>query len=217
MSPPPNPSIYHIVHFDRLESIMTDGGLHCDAAMANRTAAGTTIGMTNIKERRRTWNVPCYPGSFVGDYVPFYFCPRSVMLYAIHRKSGDPDSETDLEYTGGQGEIVHLQADLQSVVDWANANGSRWAFSTGNAAAASSEFHIDLRQLDAVNWDAVHADYWSEVREAKQAEFLVDGFFPWHLVYRIGVLSNDVRLRVGNLVREAKHRPRVMVMPHWYY
>ena len=196
---------------------MADGGLHCDATMANRPIVGTTIGMTNIKERRRTWSVPCHPETYVGDYVPFYFCPRSVMLYAIHRKSSDPDSETDLEYTGGQTEIVHLEADLQSVVNWADANSYRWAFSTGNAAAGSSAFHSELSRLDTINWDAVRANYWPDVMESKQAEFLIHGFFPWELIYRIGVLSNRIRLRVGELIKEAAHKPRVRVERDWYY
>lgn len=217
MPTPEKPMIYHIVHVDRLESIIGDGGLHSDATMADRPAVGTTIGMTNIKERRLTWNVPCHAGTHVGDYVPFNFCPRSVMLYAIHRKGNDPESETDLEYTGGQAEIVHLEADLKKVVDWANGGNRRWAFSTGNAATAGVGFHTDLSQLGSIDWDAVQADSWSDVRAAKQAEFLMHDFFPWHLIYRIGVHSNNVRLRVGDLIKEASHRPRVRVEHSWYY
>ncbi len=216
MLTPSNPSIYHIVHIDRLESIMIDGGLHCDAMMADRPAVGTTIGMGNIKERRLTWTVLCYPETCVGDYVPFYFCPRSVMLYRIHVNQGK-DDDPDLAYQGGQEGIIHLEADLHRVVDWAQTNRQRWAFSTGSAAAAGSDFYADLQQLNAINWEAVQARNWSEVRADKQAEFLIHGFFPWHLIYRIGVFSNDVRLRVGDMIREAAHRPRVTVMRDWYY
>jgi len=47
----------------------------------------------------------------VGQYVPFYFCPRSVMLYVLHR-----GNHPSLEYRGGQTPLVHLEADLLSVV-----------------------------------------------------------------------------------------------------
>ena len=50
---PTEPKIYHIVHADRLHSIVKNGYLWCDAAMAQRRDhTGTTIGMTSIKERR---------------------------------------------------------------------------------------------------------------------------------------------------------------------
>ena len=41
--------IFHIVHIDRLSSIINNGWLFCDAFMQNFTTQGTTIGMTKIK------------------------------------------------------------------------------------------------------------------------------------------------------------------------
>ena len=52
MPPPAQPKIYHIVHVDRLASIVSDGCLWCDAVMVRRQGTGTTIGMNNIKYRR---------------------------------------------------------------------------------------------------------------------------------------------------------------------
>ena len=49
---PANPKIYHIVHVDRLTSISADGSLWCDAEIAQRVSAGTTISMNSIKQRR---------------------------------------------------------------------------------------------------------------------------------------------------------------------
>ncbi len=67
--------------------------------------------------------------------MPFYFCPRSVMLYLIHQAN-----YPELEYRGGQQSIVNLQADLKAAVDWASC------------------------------------------KEAKQAEFLMEGHFPWAFI-----------------------------------
>jgi hypothetical protein len=122
-----------------------------------------------------------------------------------------------LEYIGGQADIVHLEADLRGVVDWANGENRRWAFSTGNAATAGVGFHTDLCQLGLIDWDAIQAHSWSNVSAAKQAEFLLHEFFPWHLIYRIGVSSNKIRHRVDDLVRETTRKPRVTVEPNWYY
>jgi len=79
--PPAQPKIYHILHIDRLVSVVAAGGLRCDAEMQRRGGGGTTIGMGRIKARRLSLPVACHPGDYVGDYVPFYFCPRSLMLY----------------------------------------------------------------------------------------------------------------------------------------
>ena len=214
MSAPKNPKIYHIVHGDRLTSIVNDGGLHCDATMVGRSETGTTIGMSNIKERRLSLPLSCYPDSCVGDYVPFNFCPRSVMLYLIYRAN-----HPELDYRGGQEPIVHLESDLHSVVDWADANGRRWAFSLSNAAASYTQFRTSIDDLAEINWDAIAANDWRDpaIREAKQAEFLVHQFFPWQLVSRIGVISPDIGRRVASVIGNAAHKPKIEVQRAWYY
>lgn len=45
MTVPAQPKIYHIVHVDRLPSIISDGNIWCDAEIVQRTLPGTTIGM----------------------------------------------------------------------------------------------------------------------------------------------------------------------------
>ena len=54
MPPPARPKIYHIVHVDKLPSIVSDEYLWCDADISRRQPIGTTIGMGSIKERRLT-------------------------------------------------------------------------------------------------------------------------------------------------------------------
>ena len=182
---PPQPKIYHIAHVDRLPSIVADGFLWCDAEIVRRAPPGTTIGMNGIKQRRLTeLRLSSHPDLHVGDCVPFYFCPRSVMLYVIHAAN-----HPELDYRGGQGPIVHLEADLRPVVAWANANGRRWAFSLSNAGARYTEFRNRLSDLGDLDWRAIAATDFrsSAVKEGKQAEFLVHGGLPWDLVTRIGV------------------------------
>jgi hypothetical protein len=212
--PPAQPKIYHIVHVDRLPSIIAGGCLWSDAVMVGRQGAGTTIGMSAIKERRLQLPVSCHPGTCVGDFVPFYFCPRSVMLYVIHCAN-----HPELAYRGGQGPIVHLESDLNRVVNLANAAGRRWAFSLSNAGAVYTQFRSDIRQLGEVNWPAVHStDFRSaDIKEGKQAEFLVHESFPWSLVERIGVLSQGIAQHVANAMRGTAHTPRLEICREWYY
>lgn len=214
---PAAPKIYHIVHVDRLPSIITEGGLLCDAEIVRRQAAGqamgTTIGMNDIKQRRLTrLSLTSHPGLFVGQCVPFYFCPRSIMLYLIHRANHE-----ELTYRGGQGPIVHLEADLAGTVTWANGDARRWAFTLSNAGAFYFEDRADLDQLSEIDWDAVHAQDWRGKKEGKQAEFLVEQSFPWDLVSRIGVRSQQVYEQVRGALQAAAHKPHVEIKPDWYY
>ena len=81
----PNPiKIYHIVHIDNLPSIIADGCLFSDAEMRKRSKDVVIIGMNRIKERRLNLPISSHPKLSVGDCVPFYFCPRSIMLYILH-------------------------------------------------------------------------------------------------------------------------------------
>ncbi|QVN19869.1 type II toxin-antitoxin system toxin DNA ADP-ribosyl transferase DarT [Burkholderia pyrrocinia] len=213
MAVPFNPKIYHIVHVDRLASIIANGGLWCDARVVRDGAAGTTIGMGSIKTRRlQDLTLNSHPGLYVGQCVPFYFCPRSVMLFLIHRAN-----HPELTYRGGQGPVIHLEADLYQSVAWAAQSNRRWAFTLSNAGSNYFEDRSNLAQLTEVNWEAVQAVDWRGKSEGKQAEFLMEDTFPWSLVERIGVASPQVYQQVVNALPVGGHRPIVEVKRDWYY
>ena len=214
---PAQPKLYHIVHVDRLPGIVAEGQLWCDREMLRRASPGgmegTKIGLPPIKERRlNALRLASHPDLFVGDCVPFYFCPRSVMLYLIHRAN-----HPGLVYRGGQEPILHLEADLRSVVDWAGIHGARWAFTLSNAGSYYFEDRCDLAQLDEIDWVAVHSREWVPHKENKQAEFLLERAFPWRLVERIGVRTSAIKERVTAELAGAGHCPAVEWRPDWYY
>ena len=79
------PEIYHITHVDNLGSIAESGGLWSDAERIRQGLAHQNVGLTEIKQSRlQERQVRCHAGTMVGDYVPFYFCPRSIMLYLLY-------------------------------------------------------------------------------------------------------------------------------------
>lgn len=211
---PAAPKIYHIVHIDKLPLILAAGGLLSDSVMNQKSNAGTVIGIADIKSRRQALPVGCHPGLSVGQCVPFSFCPRSVMLYVIW-KANHPS----LAYRGGQGPIIHLEADLHEVIAWAKLNGRQWAFSLSNAGAAYTEFRSDVADLGEINWAAVSAANFqpSEIQHGKQAEFLLRDSFPWSLIRRIGVHSQGIGQQVVLAMASNKHRPPVRIVASWYY
>ena len=212
---PEHPKIYHITHIDNLPLIVQDGYLWSDARCQATDIDSTIVGMSSIKRRRiEELEVKCYPDTRVGDYVPFYFCPRSIMLYILYMSN-----HLDLTYRGGQRSIIHLQADMKAAVEWADSNGRRWSFTDRNAGARVAKFFNSLDNLDEISWAAVRAtDFRNPViKEGKQAEFLVHDSFPWELVERIGVHDVGIRTKVEEALDSAEHKPLVTVERAWYY
>ena len=212
MSVPAEPKIHHIVHMDRLASIVKDKYLWSDAESRQRTSPGTGIGINSIKQQRSTRHLSSHQGLRVGECVPFYFCPRSVMLYMIWR-----GNDERLSYRGGQEAIIHLEADLRQAVAWAEQHGLRWVFTLSNAASHYFEDRCDLAQLEEIDWNAIEAQNWKGCKEKKQAEFLTERQFPWEGFSRIGVLSRQVYEQVKGTLQAAEHKPPVAIKPDWYY
>jgi hypothetical protein len=108
-------------------------------------------------------------------------------------------------------------------MQWAEANGRRWAFTLSNAGSYYFEDRSNVAQLDEIDWEAVHTRQWSgsgvrfSVKDGKQAEFLVEQGFPWHLVERIGVHSRSYVGAVSAAIGAAAHRPRIEIKREWYY
>ena len=208
-----NLKIYHIVHIDKLQSIINSGGLLSDSEVIRQGLNGTTIGMNSIKQRRlNELTLSTYPDLFVGQCVPFYFCTRSVMLYMMHM-----GNSPDITYQGGQDSIIHLEADLMNSIAWANSNGKRWVFTSSNAGSRYFQDTNNIANLSRLNWNAINARYWNDVVEEKQAEFLCEHSFEWSLIERIGVSNQTVYQQVLNIINSSYHKPYVEVKNDWYY
>lgn len=215
VSIPSSPKIFHITHLDNLKSIASSRQLISDAKRIQSGLSCSLVGMSTIKKRRlEEIEVSCHSGTTVGEYVPFYFCPRSIMLYILHR-----GNHPDLNYRDGQKPIVHLQADLKSVISWAIQNRVKWSFSNCNASARYAKFFNNYNDLSQIDWDAVASTNFqpADIKEKKQAEFLVFDVFPWTLVEKIGTINNNVATQALSSLRGIMHQPNVSVEPTWYF
>lgn len=185
-----------------------------NAEVGKKDVPYNDIGIAHIKVRRRSTPITCGPVTNVGDCVPFYLCPRSIMLYLLHM-----GNHPDLPYRGGQAPIIHLESDLERVAKWASGCGRAWAVSTTNASAAYVEFYNNIADLDKINWEALQSsDFASSiVKVGKQAEFLIEQDFPWSLVERIGVCNDEICKTVQKTIANAGHQPPVTAIPAWYY
>jgi len=73
--------------------------------------------------------------------------------------------------------------------------------------------------MDQIDWAAVASTDFRNpaIKEAKQAEFLVHGSFPWDLIEAVGVISDGVRRQAEAAIAAPTHQPAVIVRPKWYY
>lgn len=214
-----NIKIYHIIHIDRFDSVLTDGFLYCDADMMQRPNVGPTIGISNIKARRLEHHLASFPELTVGQCVPFYFCPRSVMLYVIKRQNN-----TDLPYLDGQDDIIHLVFDLQNVLSWAKDNKIKTCYTTSNAGSKYFDDYSDFSQItNLIDWNSVNVTRWSgegidkDIKEHKQAEFLIENKIPINLLECVGVYNLQNYKKVNTILNKYSVSAKVEQKQDWYY
>jgi hypothetical protein len=205
-------TIYHITHLRNLPNIIQDGGLWCDRGVMQRKLAYVSIAHQHIKDRRARKTVPGKPGGQLADYVPFYFAPRSPMLYVISQGGV-------AGYSEGQQPILHLVSSAEAV----QAAGLPFTFADGHAEMDISRFFTDLHDLNKIDWAVMQSRQWADTLEdgdrkrRRQAEFLVQRFFPLSLIERIGVINHTLRLQVTALFPDPRSRPPISIEPTWYY
>jgi len=198
--------IYHITNVANLQNILVEDGLHSDAVMAKRQPS-VIIGYDHIKIRRlQKIPVPCCQWRYVGEFVPFYFCPRSPMLFTVNNGNTGHSA-------GCQKDIVHLVSTVAAGI----ATGKAWAVSSGNAGAFHTTYSAKLEALDDLDWEAIRATQWQGKQHQKMAEFLVADHFPWSAIQGIGCQNSVTAAKVREILTGAKHQPTVEVKTSWYY
>ncbi|MGC5055044.1 type II toxin-antitoxin system toxin DNA ADP-ribosyl transferase DarT [Micromonospora sp. DT48] len=213
----PKPTlIMHFTHVDNLPRILKAGRLFSDSSVGPQLAIN--VGAVEIKALRRRRPVPCPPGGFVADYVPFYLAPRSPMMYRIARDHRDGKLGC---YPGGDDPLVYLVSTVERV----HAAGLSWVASDGNCAVGLTTFSTNLDELTTlVDWPLLRAEVWRNIPEdmdrmrRRAAEFLVHREFPIHLLVGYAVRTAQRREQVRQVLRDAGMiEPYVDVRPNWYY
>ncbi len=205
-------SIYHITHTRNLKSIFQSGGLIANSRLRQRQIKYQDIAHGHIQDRRGLTRVPCAAHGCLHDYVPFYFAPRSPMLYAIHKGNVE-------DYAEGQNPVIYLVYEAETIV----ANKLVFTFTDGHAVIAYSEFYDDLQRLDMIDWEIMSADFWGNTQEdgdrkrRRQAEFLVHQFCPLTLIKEIGVVNNTLQKQVREILQDFNYQIPIRVYSNWYY
>lgn len=130
-----------------MRHVMKYGLVHNDSPFASDSFV--PIGDMSVMDARSTKQLP--DGSFLSEYIPFYFGPRSPMLYNIQNGNGiltkkEPD------------EIVYCVIRIEDVIN----SDLHCVFTDGHALNNMSKFYSksDLQRLDSlVKMEDVYATY----------------------------------------------------------
>ncbi len=204
--------IYHITHLRNLKSILENSCIWCDKEIQTKSIEFQGIAYEAIKARRARRAIPTCKQGFLSDYVPFYFAPRSPMLYAIH-------CGTVENFREGQNSVLHLVSKAETIAE----KGLSFTFTNGHAEMMLTEFYESLNELDKIDWELMKAEYWNDTEDdinrkwRRQAEFLVHNHFPVELIAGIGVISEEIKSDVEEILKTSGKEITVAVLPQWYY
>lgn len=205
-------AIYHITHLQNLRSIIAGGQLFADSGIRAAGLAPTNIAHGHIKDRRARTAIPVPPHGMVADYVPFYLCPRSPMLYVVSRGGIQG-------YPGGQAQVLHLVAEAEDV-----SGLTPCVHTDGNAATLPLRAFPGTSGFGELAWDIIRSQNWADTandndrKRRKQAEFLAWRAVPWTAIRLIGVRDDAVAAEVRAILAQVgPHHPTVEIHPDWYY
>ena len=172
-----------------------------------------SIGNTDLTHSRGERDMECASGGKLNDYVPFYFGPRSVMLYLIHQRHQST-------YGGGQEPVIYLVSALETI----SKAGIPFAFTDRNALMRTRKISDDVEQLDSVvDWEVVNSTTWANTdadpdrKERKQAELLAYRFVPWKCIVGIGVYNESFRKHVATELKRFEDETPIQIKTGWYY
>ncbi|WP_182345763.1 DUF4433 domain-containing protein [Tomitella gaofuii] len=209
---PDDAAIFHVTHIDNLRSIIREG-LYADRGIAERGGEPRSVGNREIRDARRRREVTVPPGGAVGDYVPFYFAPRSPMLFTLTRGGGPKHG-----FDGDCSDLVYLCTRLSVIRGLSLAS----VFTDRNAAKVTAEQTDDASRLGTlIDWELMNAALWFDTpdepdrMERRMAECLVHRHVPWSAVTYVGV-HDARRMSVVRGMLSTGH-PKVGVQEDWYY
>ena len=213
--------VFHFTHVDHLGEIVRRG-LLSDAVIQSGGEFDHEAGDRSIKDRRRHRVVPCGPGGVVADYVPFYFAPRSPMLYRITNPYS-LSSGGVATYRGSPYELVYLVTTVETLCT----AHLPLVLTDRNAAANVASFSDDPARWFAdgfIDWPLMKQAMWKSTAEdpdrmdRRAAECLVHCALPWRLITQLAVHDQAIADRARAALAGAGDNKTVPVLrPTWYF
>lgn len=197
---------FRITHINNISHIAKCGIVKANSPLHDKNFVN--IGDSQVIKLRKSKVVKGY---HIGDYIPFYFGPRSPMLYVIqHGYNGVQRVEPE--------EIVYCVIKLDDLIT----DGIECIFTDGHALNILTSFYTKdkLVNIDSiVNYDDVYSSQWNpekdrDLKRRKEAELLIKDDLPAKYIKGYVVYNEKAKQTligkgiIGNLIA---------MMPNYYF
>jgi len=209
---PDNIWLFRITHINNLDHILKHGLVTFHSPNADPDFV--QIGDNTLIDLRVELEVPKSPFGKFSEYIPFYFGPRSPMLFQI--ATG---------YDGikffPQEEIIYVVSKLEILIK----EGIPFVFTDGHARAEITSFYgsNELDMLTEIDWYTVFNEKWNndesdkDRQRKKQAECLIFQYLPMYCIERILVFNESAEEKVVSLIQKTEMTIPVQISKKAYY
>lgn len=202
---------YRIVHINNLPLILRDGLVSKNQVNYNENYVN--IGNPSIIDFRASTEVKLPDYKTIGEYVSFYFTPKSIMLFNIQTGYQSP-----LVPKRHPSEIMVLRCEIKKLITL-----PKWFFTNGQANTFITEHFNDITYLNQVDWAIIiNCDFSKKGDDTDkprryQAEFLVQNHVPLEYIDSIYVYNDEAKRTVDNILAQHKVQLLVEVDQNYYF
>ena len=206
MSNKPLKYAFRITHIDNVPHIMQYG--LTTHASHQRNSNYVSIGDIQVIDIRKGYH---FKGISLSECIPFYFGPRSPMLYVIqHGYNGVPKQSPE--------KIIYCVLRLDDIIE----SDLECFFTNGHALSALTDYFEkdSLKDIDKIiNYDDVYARYWNsdldlDLKRRKEAELLIKSDIPVKYIRGYVVYNDKAK---AFLLRHGIAEEMIKVSPNYYF
>lgn len=207
--------VLHFTHINHLPTII-HSNLQCDDAVRESQLLSNEVGNISVKQHRRGRPINVGPRGPVSGYVPFYYAPRSPMMFAIERGSVPTFQE-------GSGRLIYLVTSLERLVSL----GHLVVLTDRNAALDYAEHRLfapdDMIDDGFIDWELMEERMWADTpadptrRERRMAEALVCDHVEWAAIEYVVTKNRRIADRASTILAQNRVDLPVKVNPSWYF
>jgi aromatic ring-opening dioxygenase LigB subunit len=215
--------IYHMVHFDNLQSIFQRRAILSKESVIQEVIEYQSIAyeeVQSLRDRIFVWDASKQTFRGLHSYVPFYFSTLTPMLF-VQYKNDIQDEIVIFEvsrsilrnqgvlFTDGNASNQQLSKYRHEVVrimpaTLARDDCRRRYHPDGpyGANASCTDFYSHVTFLERLNWEVINNRWFTdeEKKRIKHAEVLIPDIFPLGKVQNILVRNRDMEKRVNDLI-----------------
>jgi len=204
---------YRITHIQNLPLILENGIVNKN----HRDADGNyiEIGNPEIIDVRSTTPVRIDGYGMIGDYVPFYFTPKSMMLFNIITGYRAP-----VVPKRSRNEILVIRCLITDLTKL-----TKWFFTDGqaNIKDGTVKHYNRLSHLPEIDWESIQQSNFTKSDgdydrpRRYQAEFLVHSKVPLKAIESLNVYNQQAADYVNEVINENNINLAVNIQPQYFF